>query len=280
MFNPFSFVAQGVNQIATWMHEEEMQDDSQAFAQEQQQRGNWFSAEQAKLQRDWSERMRGSQWQTAVEDMRKAGLNPALAYQQGGAGVPPGAAASSSGAPAPSGPGTNKFDMSAALLNSAQLGKIEAEQKNIEADTKLKLEGQLPELVQRALTGKASAAELDARRQVLEQEFKVLEEKLKWLPMLQRLNVESLSYDVQEKLRAFQQDYPNIQKQVLEAKLLGMKIPEGLAEAAFWSREGQSASYFRHAPKSIIPMITGAGGSVSRDVVDFFDELIRKFNAK
>jgi hypothetical protein len=52
---------------------------------------NAASAEQAAKQMDFQERMRSTQYQTAVEDMKKSGLNPMLAYTQGGAGTPAGA---------------------------------------------------------------------------------------------------------------------------------------------------------------------------------------------
>lgn len=58
-------------------------------AEAQAQRG--WSAEQAQKQMDFQERMRGTQYQTAMADMRAAGLNPMLAYSQGGAGTPIGA---------------------------------------------------------------------------------------------------------------------------------------------------------------------------------------------
>jgi hypothetical protein len=52
---------------------------------------NQASAQQAQNQMDFQERMRRTQYQTAVEDMKKAGLSPMLAYSQGGAGTPSGA---------------------------------------------------------------------------------------------------------------------------------------------------------------------------------------------
>jgi len=52
---------------------------------------NASSAQQAANQMQFQERMRQTQYQTAVEDMKAAGLNPMLAYSQGGAGTPTGA---------------------------------------------------------------------------------------------------------------------------------------------------------------------------------------------
>ena len=49
------------------------------------------NAAEAQKNRDWQERMRATQYQTAVQDLMAAGLNPMLAYSQGGSGTPSGA---------------------------------------------------------------------------------------------------------------------------------------------------------------------------------------------
>lgn len=58
-----------------------------------QQDANKANREEAKKNRGFQERMRNTQWQAAVEDMRAAGINPALAYSQGGAASPSGSVA-------------------------------------------------------------------------------------------------------------------------------------------------------------------------------------------
>lgn len=76
-----------------------------------------FNAEQAQIQREWQERMANTQYQRAVGDMEKAGLNPILAVTNGGVGtsVPGGATASVSGA-----------SMNSAQANMAQGGLLGA----------------------------------------------------------------------------------------------------------------------------------------------------------
>lgn len=57
-----------------------------------------YNSAEALANRTWQENMSNTSYQRAVEDMRKAGLNPILAYAQGGASTPGGSGATITGA--------------------------------------------------------------------------------------------------------------------------------------------------------------------------------------
>lgn len=81
-------------------------------------KSNAFSASQAQLNRDFQERLSNSAYQRAVVDLQKAGLNPALAYSQGGAYTPSGSSAYSASAHAGKS-GQGIMNILTALLGSA-----------------------------------------------------------------------------------------------------------------------------------------------------------------
>lgn len=98
------------------------------------------------LQQSWgqSEKWRGNAYQTAVKDMQAAGLNPMLAYSQGGADVPsPGVARGASATAVQPAPMLNKFaaasqaaqTIASVQATQAQADKTKAEAENIGVDT-------------------------------------------------------------------------------------------------------------------------------------------------
>lgn len=70
-----------------WERQKEFNASSAATAMQ-------FDHDEAALAREWQERMSDTSYQRAVADMQAAGLNPILAYTQGGASSPAGAAGS------------------------------------------------------------------------------------------------------------------------------------------------------------------------------------------
>ncbi len=90
-----------------------------------------FSGEQAGRQMAFQERMRNTEWQAGVQDMEAAGINPALAYSQGGASTPMGS--SGSGAAGSGSTARQEDVVSGAVASAMQYKRLNEELKNMKA---------------------------------------------------------------------------------------------------------------------------------------------------
>ena len=83
-------------------YSEKIADRDYARQLELQDRQFAYNTAEADKNRAWQEEMSNTSYQRAVEDMKKAGINPIMAIQQGGASTPSGASASGSSSSVPS----------------------------------------------------------------------------------------------------------------------------------------------------------------------------------
>lgn len=119
--------------------------------QQLMQQGNAFNAAESEKNRQYQTEQRKTQYQTAVEDLKAAGLNPMLAYTQGGAKPTSGAQATAVSPPkmesalgnAANSAATTAMAMNNVMQNKliqAQINKTDTESDNIQADTVNKLD--------------------------------------------------------------------------------------------------------------------------------------------
>lgn len=200
------------------------------------------SAAQAKAQMDfqqaqnehvmgWEESMSDTSIQRRVKDLEAAGLNPMLAYSQGGASQPsvgtPSGAQGDVKMPAP------MQNVYAAGMNSAA-GALEASRAASEIDVNTARKTQLEADAKARL---ASAGQLSAEEARVRQEMTSFDIRLQKLGFDRELS----SYAVIEALRKQQMDFPQMQADLARAselkkraELLGLDIPEAIARADWY----------------------------------------------
>lgn len=76
-----------------WIRGEQSADIAHKRSIDMLNRQNSFNASEAEKQRAWEKEMANSSYSRAVEDMKRAGLNPILAFQNGGASIGSGSTA-------------------------------------------------------------------------------------------------------------------------------------------------------------------------------------------
>ena len=97
MFNQSMAFNSQQNDLA-WERSQQNWSQTADYNAQQNALAQQYNSAEAEKQRQWQEYMSNTSYQRAMEDMRKAGLNPILAYMQGGASTPVGSSGSISGA--------------------------------------------------------------------------------------------------------------------------------------------------------------------------------------
>lgn len=96
-----------------------------------------FNAAQAQINRDFQERMSNTAYQRAMEDMKKAGLNPILAYQKGGASAPSGSSASTTAQVYEDSTAKGISASLSSRMNAAQVENLAATNENLKTQNNL-----------------------------------------------------------------------------------------------------------------------------------------------
>jgi len=219
------------------------------MGQKGQEETNLANAQQARDQMDFQERMSSTSYQRGVKDMEAAGLNPMLAYSQGGASTPGGAMATMGN------PKLAAIQGAAAGLSTAtQAAQID----NTKADTHLK-EAQASETDQRRLTGISSAGHMDAMRDNIRQEMTAFETRLRKLGW-ETDQAESDAFirrndqfrSSTERNYTLQNVAAQAEKLANEARLVGLQVPEAVRYAQFWkSGAGAAKPYTDYGTETL-----------------------------
>lgn len=202
-----------------------------------QSQANEANAEQARLNREFQERMSNTQYQRGVADMKAAGLNPALAYQQGGASSPTGSSAP---------PMQNVMTGPASAISSLlQLQAQQAQIENVQMDTHKKLTeaqsleyitgNEVPNIIARTNLAIAQTEGIDYEN---------------------RTKLKRLEAELREAVADANYAETRLKLQELDIMLTRLGIPEAEASAAYYRGVGKYTPYLSGA-KQIMDLFPG-----------------------
>lgn len=196
-------------------------------------KNNEFNAEQAGLNRDFQERMANTQWSRAVGDMRSAGLNPMLAYSQGGNSAPQGATAQSSGNPRMEntlGGGVASALSAAALASQIELQKAQAAKTNAEASV-ITTHGSNQALAGIDRDTSSAYASRESGKQLIEQSQRTREEIKQVVQQTTNLKDTQINIQRHSALMAAQADLANAENRFVTGRTTIVEFTRQLEQA-------------------------------------------------
>lgn len=260
----WNFVIPAIAAIGGALLNKEGQEDANAANISQSDKTIEFNREQAELgrtwnqgmwerQRDYNTDMANTQYQRAVGDMQAAGLNPMLAYQQGGNASMPAPSVSSQNA-SYGNPARVENVTASALAAAGQvisLTNMQRQGENIEADTALK----------NAQAGRetASAGELTQRVQNLKQDMEEQQYRMANIRQdtMNKFQQQEL-LEAETQLTRIKQDLTKGEIGLVEAKTAYNKILTRLQELEIPGMENV-ANYERSQVGEFIPYAKNIG---------------------